>query len=51
MKVGMYIVAPEPISNVTLSVCRPFFVFYAVRVVSKESRRLVLPKTYCLLYE
>jgi hypothetical protein len=24
-----------------------FFLFFAVRVVSKESRRLVLPRTYC----
>jgi hypothetical protein len=64
MKLGMYILAPEPILNLTLCVCvcvcvrarararvcvlpsvpLNFFVFFAVRVVSKESRRLVLPQ-------
>jgi hypothetical protein len=84
MKLGTYIIAPEPISTTYLinpshqSVClyvypsislvgnrsvdklpwqrihptvenvRPV-VFYTVRVVSKESRRLVLPRTSCYL--
>jgi hypothetical protein len=36
-------------SSCSVSVCRPnYFVFYAVCVVGKESRRLVLPRTSCL---
>jgi hypothetical protein len=62
IKLGMYVMAPEPISNFSLlpyfgksrlmgSHCSlyvhpNFFVFYAVRVVSKESRRFVLPTTF-----
>jgi hypothetical protein len=35
---------------ICISLCAPlnFFVFSAVRVVSKESGRLVLPRTFCL---
>jgi hypothetical protein len=76
MKLGMYIIAPEPISTAYFinpshqSVCLYVYphivarqrqrihtrieesgrvVFSAVSVVSKESRRLVLPKTPCCL--
>jgi hypothetical protein len=39
------------ISSYFLSVYLPyFFVFCAVRAVSKESRRLVLPITFCFYY-
>jgi hypothetical protein len=73
MQLGMYIMAPEPISTAyfinpsheflymwnSVKRCRGneytfnktivgSVVFYAVRVVSMESRRLVLPATYCL---
>jgi hypothetical protein len=84
MKLGMYIMAPEPISAayfinpshqfICLYVCPPIaarqriekkryrgneytrgnrrivgrVVFYAIRVVSKESRRFVLPRTSCI---
>jgi hypothetical protein len=50
MIVGMYIMAPESISNFTLS-CFPLnvFVFYEDRVASKEIRRLVLSKTSCFI--
>jgi hypothetical protein len=47
MKVGMYIMAPELIKNFTLSVPPSPLIssfFYAVRIVSKESRRLVPPE-------
>jgi hypothetical protein len=51
IKVGMYIMAPEPISNFTLSVppLPNLFVIYAIRFVSKESRRLVLLRTSRLI--
>jgi hypothetical protein len=43
LKVGMFIMAPEPTPKFTLSlVLLNFFVFYAAHAVSKESRRLVL---------
>jgi hypothetical protein len=49
MKVGIYIIAPGPISNFTVSMFPLFFVCYAIRVVSKESRRFVILRTSCYL--
>jgi hypothetical protein len=44
----------EAYEIILLSLCSPppqfFFVFYAVRVVLNESRRLVLPRTSCYVY-
>jgi hypothetical protein len=36
--------------KVPLSLLGNGYVFYAVRVVSKESRQLVLPRTSCYIY-
>jgi hypothetical protein len=36
--------------NVPLSLLGNGYVFYAIRAVSKESRRLVLPKTSFLIF-
>jgi hypothetical protein len=37
--------------NIIICLLHKYFVFYAVRVASKESRRLVLPRTSCYILQ